>query len=50
MQRLSAWARWIVTGIFIPILTTVIAEVAAHFITQQPEETTSAVLRFFLGL
>jgi hypothetical protein len=50
MQRFSASARWIVTVIFIPIAITVIGEVIAHFITQQPEETANVVLRFLLDL
>ena len=45
-RRAILWAFLI----FIPILITVIAEVAAHFITRHPEEATSAVRRFFLGL
>ena len=50
MQRFSASARWIVTVIFIPIAVTVIGEVIAHVITQQPEETANVVLRFLFDL
>jgi hypothetical protein len=50
MQRFSAWARWIVTIIFIPIAITAIGEVTAHFITQRSEEAANVVLRFLLDL
>jgi hypothetical protein len=50
MQRFSAWARWIVTVIFIPILMTAIGEVTARFITRRPEEAANVVLRFLLDL
>jgi hypothetical protein len=50
MHRFSAWARWIVTVIFIPIAITAIGEVTAHFITQRPEEAANVVLRFLLDL
>ena len=56
MQRFSAWARWIATGILVvvgAIFTGVVFPVVSHFIQEQPQESLKfvhVVLKFLLDL
>ena len=56
MQRFSAWARWIATGILVvvgAIFTGVVFPVVYHFIQEQPQESLKSlhvVLKFLLDL
>jgi hypothetical protein len=50
MQRFSAWVRWIVSAIWVTVVTPVFTGVVTDFIKQQPRETTNVVLEFLLNL